>query len=484
MSHRRRMIVAAATLLAVATPAFGQASQSLDKCQKEASGQLGKYMAAKEKTLGACLGKIAKEVIKSGDPVADAAKACGSQLRKFVNTASPNKTLLAKTKDKIRKRCDPAFTSLAHTSAQVLELVPPVVSEGVEAKNLNDWCTYFDFDDTNNPGFADGSLDSVEEWIDCTLAVTDCGATQAIVTRYPRALEWLAELETALIALGPKYADAVTAVQELQDSIDVFGNGNPTINCGPGVDSCGDGVANGTDQCDAADLGGATCASLGFKGGNLACDGGCYYDFTGCVAGAFPATGQTTSYIANDDGALENGAAFSLVYNNVNGTVFDANSGLMWEVKDNAGGLHDRDNQYTWPNAFDVFLATMNNTCDGNELTPCTQNSDCTGIGNQLCGHAGYRDWRMPNRTELQTILNMGAGTPAVPAAFDNACAGSCSVTACSCTRATAVAKYWSSSTYAGTSTFAWYVDFGGGNVNYDGTVTTQFVRAVRGGGL
>lgn len=475
--------MAAAAVLAVATPAFGQAGQSLDKCQKEASGRLGKYMAAREKVLSSCLAKIAKEVIKSGDPVADAAKSCGSQLRKFVNSASPNKTLAAKTKEKIRKRCDPTVASLAHTAPQVLELVPPAVTQGIEAKNLNSWCTFFDFDGTNNPGFADGSLDSVEEWIDCSMAVTECGATQATVTQFPRALEWLAELETALVALGPGYADAVTAVQELQDSIDVFGNGNPTINCGPGVDSCGDGVANGTDQCDDSDLAGATCATLGFKGGTLGCTSGCFYDFSGCVAGAFPATGQTTSYIANDDGALELGAPFNLV-NNGNGTISDANSGLMWEVKDNAGGLHDRDNQYTWTDSFDVFLAALNNRCDGNETTPCTQNSDCIGIGNQLCGHAGYRDWRMPNRTELQTILNLAASTPAVPAAFNTACPSNCTISTCSCTRATAVAKYWSSSTYAGTANFTWYVDFGAGLVNYDGPQTTQFVRAVRGGGL
>lgn len=483
MGLRRQVCVVAASLLVVAMPAFGQAGRSLDKCQKEASNRLGKYMAAREKAVANCLAKVAKEVIKSGDPVADAAKACGSQLRKLYNSSDAGKTLEGKTKAKIRKRCDPTFASLNHSEAQVLDLVPPAVPEGIEAKNLDAWCTNFNFDPNSVPAFADGSLDSVEEWVDCGLAVTNCSANQAIVSQYPRALEWLAALEPELVALGPKYADAVTAVQQLQDSIDVFDNGNPTINCGPGVDSCGDGVANGSDQCDGSDLGGASCATLGFKGGTLACDAGCYFDFSGCVAGAFPATGQTVSFISGDDGDLELGAAFNNI-NNGDGTITDANSGLMWEVKDNAGGLHDRDNQYTWPNAFDVFLATMNGTCDGDETTPCSVDGDCAGIGNELCGHAGYRDWRLPNRTELQTIVNMGASTPAVPTAFHSSCSGSCSVTACSCTRATAVAKYWSSSTYAGTPTFAWYVDFGDGRVNFDGTVTTQFVRAVRAGGL
>jgi len=484
MGHRRIITVALVGALGFVGPAYGQPNRSLEKCQKEVSNRLGKYLAAQQKAIASCLTKVAKEVIKSGDPVADAAKSCGSQLRKLENSAVPTKTLLAKTKAKVLKSCDPTFNaSLAHSEAQVLDLVPPVVSEGIEAKHLDSWCTFFNHDPNDIPPYADGSLDSVEEWVDCAFAAADCNARQAIGSQYPRALEWLAELETALVALGPKFADAVTVAQELQASIDSIGSGGPTITCGPSVETCGDAIANGTDQCDGPDLDGATCASLGFKGGSLSCTLGCFYDFSGCIAGAFPATGQTILYKAGDDGDLERGAAFNLT-NHGDGTITDHNSGLMWEVKDNAGGMHDRDNQVTWLNTMNTYIPQMNNTCDGNETTPCTQNSDCTGIGNELCGHAGYRDWRVPNRTELQTILNMGADTPAVPSAFQLDCIGACSIPGCSCTRATAVAKYWSSSTYHGGTVTAWYVDFGEGQTNFDPKVNTNFVRAVRAGGF
>src|SRR3989337_1832748 len=83
------------------------------------------------------------------------------------------------------------------------------------------------------------------------------------------------------------------------------------------------------------------------------------------------------------------------------GTFTDDNTGLMWEIKDDAGGIHDKDTTYTWTDTcggfdlvelsdpdgtlFTVFLDTLNNKCDGNETTPCTSDTDCVGIGNGLC---------------------------------------------------------------------------------------------------
>ena len=50
---------------------------------------------------------------------------------------------------------------------------------------------------------------------------------------------------------------------------------------GPAV--CGDGEKTGPEKCDGADLGGATCASLGFQEGTLACSAQCNaFDVSGC----------------------------------------------------------------------------------------------------------------------------------------------------------------------------------------------------------
>jgi hypothetical protein len=47
---------------------------------------------------------------------------------------------------------------------------------------------------------------------------------------------------------------------------------------------CGDGVRNQpSESCDGADLGGATCQSVGFLGGTLACQSDCTFDASGCT---------------------------------------------------------------------------------------------------------------------------------------------------------------------------------------------------------
>jgi len=45
---------------------------------------------------------------------------------------------------------------------------------------------------------------------------------------------------------------------------------------------CGDGKRNGPEACEGADLGGATCQSLGFSGGTLACSAQCTHNTAGC----------------------------------------------------------------------------------------------------------------------------------------------------------------------------------------------------------
>lgn len=80
--------------------------------------------------------------------------------------------------------------------------------------------------------------------------------------------------------------------------------------------ACGNGVREGTEACDGADLGGATCASLGFSAGSLACSSACTcvtqaccYDQ--CAAGASRCLDAATHETCGDhdgDGCLDWGA--------------------------------------------------------------------------------------------------------------------------------------------------------------------------------
>lgn len=61
--------------------------------------------------------------------------------------------------------------------------------------------------------------------------------------------------------------------------------------------TCGNGVAEGGEACDGADLNGQSCASQGCSGGTLACDGSCAFDLSGC----------TGCPVCDNDGTCESG---------------------------------------------------------------------------------------------------------------------------------------------------------------------------------
>jgi hypothetical protein len=45
---------------------------------------------------------------------------------------------------------------------------------------------------------------------------------------------------------------------------------------------CGDGLIGGMEDCEGADLDGETCVSLGYSSGVLICDGNCHFDVSDC----------------------------------------------------------------------------------------------------------------------------------------------------------------------------------------------------------
>jgi len=51
----------------------------------------------------------------------------------------------------------------------------------------------------------------------------------------------------------------------------------------PGV--CGNGIKEGSEQCDGNDFGGQTCFNFGYSGGSLSCNANCTLNFSSCTTG-------------------------------------------------------------------------------------------------------------------------------------------------------------------------------------------------------
>ena len=175
-------------------------------------------------------------------------------------------------------------------------------------------------------------------------------------------------------------------------------------------------------------------------------------------------TGEITCHDANgtavacagsgQDGELQAGVGSNYA-DHGDGTITDRATGLTWEKLSDDGSIHDKDNVYTWTNAF-------NKVTNLNTLV-----------------FAGNSDWRLPNQDELQSLVKRANTDPAVDAVFNTDCAANCSVTTCSCTQSL---SYWSSTSLAASPNFAWLVEFFFGVGNLDVKSGNGYVRAVRGG--
>lgn len=154
---------------------------------------------------------------------------------------------------------------------------------------------------------------------------------------------------------------------------------------------------------------------------------------------------------------------------NGDGTITDHLTTLVWEKKGDAGGLHDKDAEYSWS-------VGPPHTADGTAFTAFVS-------GLNGAGFAGAHDWRMPTFAELHTILLPEpypcSTAKCIAAAFDDDCTPGCDVTACSCSDV----YYWSATTVASLPVQAWHVAFDDDTLALEAFKESPFkVRAVRGG--
>jgi hypothetical protein len=150
--------------------------------------------------------------------------------------------------------------------------------------------------------------------------------------------------------------------------------------------------------------------------------------------------------------------------------VYDRVTGLWWEKKTDDGGIHDKDNAYTWSTAspwgptgtaFTTFLNTLNGGATG--VGNCTS-ADGVSMGDTHC------NWRLPTAAELQTILLEPYPCSTNPC-IDQTVFGP-----------TLSADYWSATTKDGVPHFAWIVASYSGKVHLGDKGGGCRVRAVRGG--
>lgn len=179
-----------------------------------------------------------------------------------------------------------------------------------------------------------------------------------------------------------------------------------------------------------------------------------------------PATGQTQTYVAGDDGALMKGVTWPVprFVDNGNGTVTDNLTERIWLQNANCAQATD-----TWQAALDAVAELNNNgTMKGN---------DCADTSN---AGAHQSDWRLPNVLELESLLNLAQPNIAQwlnTQGFQNVPFNVGGF----------VERYWSSTTYqtdvGDDREHAWTVQVTEGRIRHEDKVaTSRYIWAVRGG--
>ena len=157
-------------------------------------------------------------------------------------------------------------------------------------------------------------------------------------------------------------------------------------------------------------------------------------------------SGQTTSHVDGDNGALKQGLVWPdpRFTDNGDGTVTDNLTQLVWMQNANCWG------NMPWSSAL----------------------SNVAGLntGSESCSeyNGSHTDWRLPNFKELESLIDAEKYNPALPSGHPFS--------------GVQTNNYWSSTTVANNSSDAWFVYLNDGYVSYTGKTVSNYVWPVRGG--
>lgn len=177
----------------------------------------------------------------------------------------------------------------------------------------------------------------------------------------------------------------------------------------------------------------------------------------------FTKLGQDGSELAiqnvawSDAGSEAEGSQWSCVRDN--------NTGLIWEVKNDDSGLHDKDDSITWYNDNSSVNGGNSgsengaqNRCFGYDVNDAASYCNTQAFVNRVnaTGLCGLNNWRLPDRKEMNTIVHKGRDVPTIDTDFfPNSIWYNAE---------TFTYEYWTSSVSASSSTYAMKVHFGQGN--------------------
>jgi hypothetical protein len=145
--------------------------------------------------------------------------------------------------------------------------------------------------------------------------------------------------------------------------------------------------------------------------------------------------------------------------------ILDNVTGLVWEVK-SADGLHSQGNSYSWYNPDKTKNGGEPGVQNGGSCKESLCDTQAFVQAVNTLGLCGAKDWRLPTRKELLSILDNGRFSPAIDTRyFPNSQA----------------VYYWSSSPFTENADYAWEVHFKYGEADTNKKNERNSVRLVRG---